>query len=174
MPTPRTPNIPSAGNILLDAVRNVALGYPVVNTALAINSPSGTGQDVSYLQDKYSLSIGAFPAMNVRYGPQKRVRESRSSYISTTTVILDLYDRWTANSQLQTTIRKNLFDDLERMAANLESNDSLTTGGQPYVVSIADLDLGDDQGIIDHDLLQGEGAIFVTLTVTFNVLPYDA
>lgn len=174
MATPRTPNNPSAGNVLLDAVRQVALGYPTINTNLAINSPSGTGLDVTYLQDKYSLSIGAFPAANFRYGRQTRQRNSRSSYLSTTAVVLDLYDRWSNDSTLQTAIRKHLYDDLERMAANLESNDSLTIGGSVYAISLAGLEMGDDSGIFDNDLLQAETAICVTLTATYNVLPYDA
>jgi hypothetical protein len=173
MSSPRTPNIPATARTLLEAVRTVALGYPVPNIALALNSASGTGLEQTYIQDKFSLSQGAFPAVNIRMGPQARRRNSRSTYVNTVTVIAEYYNRWTLSPQLQTQIRAAIFDDLELMAANLESNDSLTIGTTSYVVSMQTLALSEDNGIFDDELLQGERAIFSALTAMFEVLPYD-
>lgn len=173
MPSLRTPNIPASARVLLNAVRLVALGYPDPNTALALNSADGTGLAQTYIQDKFSLSQGIFPAINLRMGPQQRRRNSRSSYVNTATVILEYYNRWTLNPALQTKIRADLFDDLELMAANLESNDSLTIGVTSYVVSILSLSLAEDNGIFDDELLQGERAIMTSLTAVCEILPYD-
>lgn len=173
MATPRTPNIPATARILLGAVRTVTLGYPTPNIALALNSASGTGLEQTYIQDKFSLSQGVFPAVNYRMGPQSRKRNSRSTYVNIATVVAEYYNRWTLNPQLQTQIRAGIFDDLELMAANLESNDSLTIGTTSYVISMQDLSLSEDNGIFDDELLQGERAIYSTLTAVFAVLPYD-
>ena len=173
----RSPNILGDDLTLIQAMRVVLVGYPTPNTQLAAGSADGTGLSATdnrvYIRDKAALAAGSFPAVNLRAGTQHRRRNSRSTYTGTITLIADYYDRWTTTPETQAQVRANIALDLERMAANLESNDTLTLGASLYVVTLEDLSLSDDNGIFDDQLLQGERAIYRSLTAIYCVLPYD-
>jgi len=172
--TLRSPNLQVPPAVLLAQVKAILPGYPTPNTALAAASVSQTGAELIYVRDKFALMNGAFPAVNLRMGRQHRGRSSARTWAGTALVVVEYYNDWTQNASLtKDAISIAIGDDLERMAANLESNETLTNNGTAYAVSIMPpMSMSDDVPYEDTSM-QGIHLLFRTLSVTFNLLDYD-
>lgn len=173
----RVPNNPNYAAALLQAVIPILLGNPSVNTALALNSEDGTGKNQMYVRDLLSLSQGAFPAVNLRTGPQTFQRNSHGSWNGLITCIAEYYDVWDESPLTLPQIRADISADLELMKANLENADSLGlvgVAGSQRAVSVGRVALGDDKGIIDRDSVPGRVTVYNLLQWEVNILPYDA
>lgn len=170
--TLRTPNIPLPEPILLSAL------VPILptGTALAAGSLSRTGTELCYVEQKYALSQGPFPAVLLSSGPQEYHRNSRSTYTGTFTAYIDYYDRWDSQSGLTIdTIRADILLELERMASNVETylknNEGFAVGGTVYPVGFPSHSIG--------GYLKGNDPTFPAmivgtrrLSLTFTILPY--
>ena len=169
----RTPNNPIPPAILMAQFKIILPGYPTANTQLAVASSSGTGVENIYIRDRYGLmSTGSYPAVNLRMGAQTRSRISRTTFAATVDVWVEYFDKWDQTTTTLEQISRNIGDDLERMAANLETNETLTNGGFAYTVALPVMVMSDDHPFMES--LGAEEIPFRTLKVTCHVLPYDA
>src|SRR5258706_2135962 len=100
----RTPNNPATDATVLGALKQVI----VPNTQLAAGSASGTGLEQVYIQSKYAMSLGSFPAVHLSSGKQLYQRDSLSEYIGTFEAILEYYDRWDTQTSTIDALRANL------------------------------------------------------------------
>lgn len=171
MATPRIPNNPVTSKILLGAVRNVI----ATGTALC-NIPSGDPTGVAQIQvrSRYAVAKGAFPAVNLTTGVQKFARTSSHMYAGMVVVNVGYYNRWLENDQqTMDQIIQDMEDDLERIRANLESNETLAMGAVEYAVSIPGFSVTADKG--EQDLtFPSTPMLYRTLMATINILEYLA
>jgi len=164
----RLPNNPTTDVVVLGALRQVI----VPNTNLALISASGTGLENVYIQNKYAISQGVFPAVHLYTGKQHYLRDSRSTYIGTMEAVVEYYDRWDSQPNTIDTVRAAIAADLERMKANVESNEQLTIGITSYTVGILKEMLSPYPGEFDRNF-PGLHLVYRTFTITFNILPFD-
>lgn len=176
----RTPNTPASDPILLAAVRTVMVGYPTPNTLLAQTSSDGTGLSATdnrvFIRDKWRLvAQDHWPAANLSMGgEQHRKRNSRSTYTADPIhVRIDWFNRWDQRPDTITDLFNEAAADVERIAANLESNETLTIGATSYAINIIEMIFPDDSEEIDEKSLPGLQVVCRHLTVVYRALPYD-
>jgi hypothetical protein len=159
----RTPNNPNTDIVILTAMANIMLGNPQ-NTVVSAGSV--------YIQSKWKMMLGAFPAIHMNVGKTIFTRNSQRTYMAVYNVQIQYYDRWDQQPSTFDQIRSNIAVDLERIKANIESNDSLTYGTTAYAVSIPRFELSAYSTELDTRL-PGASLVSRTLTAFVNVLPYD-
>lgn len=164
----RGSNNPNTDTVILGVLKNIL----PANTQLAAGSQSGTGVEQIYVQNKYLMSLGNFPAIHLEAGGQHYRRNSRSTYMGGLEVIVEYYDRWDTQASTIDTIRANIALDLERAKSNVESNDSLAYGGQAYAISIPEVSLSPYKGEIDTQF-PGMTLVYRAMHLMINILPYD-
>ena len=179
----RPPNNPNTDATLLTALAPVVLGLygagglaQAANTQLAVASAAQggdpTGADRVFVQQEYTMmAANRFPCVLLSAGQQSYVRQSRRTFDGQLVVNVDYYATWPESSNTYDTIRANVAADLERIKANIESNDSLTQNGVDYAISTARYTLSPYEGT----LKQYGATIYVyrRLSVVFSILPYD-
>lgn len=145
-----------------------------VETQLAASSESGNGTEQIYIEERYKMSQGDFPAFHLCTGPQSYKRRTNRGYEGSVTIKGRYYDRWDQNNmETQDQIRARISADLRRMQSNLEDNDEVEYNGMLKAVSIGSIAVSEYDGIFDEKLLPGGIiAIYRELTMTFNILPY--
>ncbi len=127
-----------------------------------------------YVQNRFQLSQGKFPAMHLESGAQLHHRYSGgSSYIGRLQVIISLYDRWDANTQTMDAIRATLDSDIELVMALLQANENLAYNGTAMATSIPDIAVSAYRGEVETELIPGLKLVYRTLIPTLNILPYD-
>lgn len=178
--TLRQPNNPNTDTAILGVLRNVLhlnlAGQPC--TYLAQLSTSQTGLELTYVQNKYQMALGmtaAIPyAVHLSSGKQTYSKEGAGlrTYIGAFTFMIEYCARWDEQPASIDSIRATIAADLERIKANIESNDSLAYQGQAYSVSIPSMQLSDYRGTLNADF-PGLTLVERTLTGIANVLPYD-
>lgn len=168
----RTLNNPLAESALLPALAAILLS----GTQLAAGSSSGTGAELLYIQSKYAMLQGPFPAMLLATGQQSYSRNSRSSYTGKIAVGCEYYDRWDKQLFTIDTIRQDIALDLERVKANIETflriNRGFVVSSVTYPVSLISAEMTGYTKALDTDVV---GAVlgYRCLTVTFGILPYS-
>jgi hypothetical protein len=181
--TLRTSNNPNTDAIVLTALVPIVLGLygadgvsQSANTQLAVASAAQggdpTGADRVYVQQEYTMvNNNRFPAVLLSAGQQAYVRQSQRSFDGQMVANVDYYATWPESNNTYDTIRANVAADLERIKSNIESNDSLTQGGQNYTISTVKYTLAPYEGT----LKQYGASVFVMrrLAIVFNLLPYD-
>jgi hypothetical protein len=153
-------------------ILNVLKQLLPANTQLAASSESGTGLEQIYIQNKYIMSQGSFPAVHLSSGTQNYKKNSLRTYFGAMQAIIEYYDRWDEQPITIDAIRANIALDLERMKANIETNDSLSFGGAANAISIPDMTLSAYKGEFDTQF-PGLTLVYRTLTLMINILPYD-
>lgn len=156
------------------AVMTVLASILPAGTQLAAGIAASGGQvsDVVYIQNRYKLSLGAFPALHMAEGPQSRNRNSLHTYLGQTTIRATYYDRWDVQVLTQDQIRANMALDLNRMLSNLESDDEVEYNGAIKTISLANYTLSPYDGEFESTLIPGATLIYRYSDMTFNVLPY--
>ena len=168
----RTPNDPAVPAVLLRQLALIIPGSPSANTQLAASSQSGNGSELVFVRDKGGMiAQNKFPAVNLSVSSSRRGRTSRNSYAGETLVVIEYYDRWDQNPASMDAISIGIGDDLERIKANLEDNDTLTTGGVSYGVTMPDMVISGDKPYMDTTF-PGITLLFRTLHVPVTVLDY--
>lgn len=177
----RTPNNPNTDNAVLNVLaalilNDVMAGQP--NTQVGLNQQllsAQKGKPVSlvYIQNKYQMSLGPFPAVHLSTGPQTHRKNSLRTYMGQMTAIIEYYDRWDQQPNTIDAIRAGIAADLERIKANIEDNDSLAYQGQANAISTPQMSLSPYKGEFDAQF-EGMLLVYRTLTLSINILPYDA
>ena len=176
--TLRAPNNPYTDDVILGVLKSVMhlnlAGQPC--TYLAQISTSQTGQELTYVQNKYQMVLGMNTqvpyAVHISSGKQQYEKDGARTYEGGLTAIIEYCGRWDENPASIDAIRKIIAADLERIKANIESNDSLQYGGAAYAISVPSMQLSDYKGTLNADY---PGLILVerTLSIAINILPYD-
>ncbi|MDE3097719.1 MAG: hypothetical protein KGK07_17165 [Chloroflexota bacterium] len=180
----RTPNNPTTDVVILTALAPVALGLwsaggvaGSANTQLAVASAAQggvtTGADRVYIQTEYQMIVAnLFPCVLLSGAQQATVRQSWRAYDGQFVANVDYFDEWPASATTYDAKRAAIAADLERIKANIESNDSLTQNGQYYTISALRFTLSPYEGMLkSYDAIT---LVYRRLAVVFNVLPYDA
>lgn len=165
----RSSNNSNTDLVIMGVLKNIL----PANTQLAAGSTSGTGAEQVYIQSKYAMSLGNFPALHLSAGIQTYSKNSLRTYDGTVTIIAEYYDRWDRQDNTIDAIRANIALDLERMKANVETNDSLEWGNQAYAISVPTIMLSPYNGELDTQF-PGFTLVYRTMTLVINILPYDA
>ena len=177
MVTLRQPNTPTPDTVILSTIASVmhknAAG--VYCTYLAQISPSQTGADLTYVQNKYKMALGltaALPyAVHLSSGKQRYAKNSTFEWMGQFEAILEYCGRWDENASSIDTIRATEAADLERIKANIETNDMLVYGGQGFTISVPTMNLSDYRGSLNGDF-PGLTLVERTLSMQVNILPY--
>jgi hypothetical protein len=176
----REPNNPYTDKNILNILAQLLPNDPVTlqpNTQVGLNQAplitSNNPHPLFYVESKYAVGQGQFPAVHLEAGEQKYSKNSRSTYTGELVAIIGYYDRWDKQQNTIDQIRSNIAADLERMKANLEDNDSLAYNGLAYATSISPISLSAPKGEFDEQF-PGITLVFRTMTLTINILPYDA
>lgn len=176
----RTPNNPNTDKKVLQVLANLLPNDPVTglpNTQIGLNQLALSTPDkqvsLCYVENKYTMAQGPFPAVHLSSGNQHYNKNSNKTYMGLFVAIIEYYDRWDKQSYTIDAVRANIAADLERMKANIEGNDALAYQGQNYAISTPQIQLSPYKGSID-DQFPGLVLIRRTLTLNINILPYDA
>ena len=148
---------------------------PVNTNLLALHpviSPSLWGSTV-YIQDRFAMTQGAFPALLLHAGPQTYQRNSTSTYLGVLTVLCEIVDRWDTQPNTIKTIRDSLAADLEIMKHNVSADESLKIGLTNYSTSVPKIGLSPYEGSFDTTEQPGVVLVKRIMTLTINILPYD-
>lgn len=152
---------------LLGAFKTVLLGYPSLNTAIGIN---GNPVYLQHAGDMLSASI--FPALLLKTGAQNYERSSRSTWMGQIDLVAEYYDRWDQRPDEFDDIFAALALDLERMKANIESNESLAQNNTAYAASCYRHVLTPYDPILRDEA--GMKLVARYYTASFHLLPYDS
>jgi hypothetical protein len=176
----RTSNNPNTDDVILNVLRNVMhlnlAGQAC--TYLAQISTSQTGLELTYVQNKYKMALGmtaAIPyAVHLSSGKQGYSKQGAGlrTYIGSLVCLVEYCARWDEQQSSIDAIRKTIAADLERIKANLESNDSMAYQGQAYTISIPSMTLSDYKGTLNYEF-PGLTLVERVLPITVEILPYD-
>jgi hypothetical protein len=146
-----------------------------VGTQLAATSTSGTGLELIYIQAKYKMALNmtdAIPiAVNMSSGQQERSNEAQRAYSGIIPIEVGYYSRWDDRNDTIDAIWDGLDVDIERMAANVESNDDTEYGGTNHTISLEKIAFSSYEDQKDETFV-GLTLIKRVMTLTYNVLPY--
>jgi hypothetical protein len=183
----RSPNNPNWDYAIMQAARQVCVGYPNPNTSLG-----QSGYERVFIRSEVQMfDSGLSPAILLHAGRQQTKRSSQRTYNGMLDIYLDYYQRWNQASKTFDQIRADAASDLELMKSNLETNDSLTIGPNPNAESMPQAELDDDRGRFvvynsQNQFAQQIGGpvvldsanlmlyMYRRLTCHFNLLDYDA
>jgi hypothetical protein len=148
--------MPIIGYIILPGTRISSLGNPVV------------------IENEFQLSLSRFPCVHIETGKQQYQQQGTNVFDGQVQFIVTYYDRWDQATTGIDVVRKNIKADLEIILANLMDNSSLSLAGDPHATSIAKYQLAPYKGELDNTTVQGITLLKRALTITVNVLPFDA
>jgi hypothetical protein len=174
----REPNNPNTDVVIMGVLRNTLnrgknkdTGQWEYNTKLAALSASQKGTERVFIQNRFKMSQGDFPAVHLEAGDQTRHRNSLRTYMGMTVVDIDYYDRWDTSPDTIDGLRADISADLERIIANIEDNDSLAYQGRAFAISIPDTKFSPYKGEFDTTF-PGLTLVYRRATIFVNVLPY--
>jgi hypothetical protein len=110
-------------------------------------------------------------AVNLAVAGEERERESQRSYTALLPVEVGYYSRWDNQSSSIDDIWDGLDQDLERMIANVESNDDTEYQGTNHTISLEKIVLAPYEDQKDETFV-GLTLIKRMATLYYNVLPY--
>lgn len=154
--------------VVMAALAQILPGYPTKNTILA----QLNGNIV--IESSYKIATGAFPALHLEPDRQKHSIVGASVYAGQMTILATYYDRLDAQSNTIDTVRQKIDADLQQMMTNVQQNPSLVVGQQENATSVPTLELSPYKGELDDKLIPGVTVVKRILTLTVNILPYDA
>jgi hypothetical protein len=174
--TRRQPNNPAAIDLLFPVIKAVINVDPVTglgNTVLAQLSASGTGVERVFIEDKASLVLSDFPNLLLETGEQVTNLAGKNQYEAQVPVIVTYYDRWDRNPSTIDALHIAMRQDLERMKANLETNQGLVYQGSYHSMAIPTIKIGAYSEELDNTM-PTVTLVKCPMTITVNSLPYDA
>jgi len=174
MPALRDANNPNTDIAIMTLLKSIMLP----NTQIALSSQSGNGSELCFVQEKYKMYLTLKQdtptiAVNLSSGQQTYSLEAERAYEGSIDVDVNYYSKWSGLVEDLDTIYANIAADLERLKANIESNDATEYGGTNHTISIEKIVLSPYDGMLD-DALPGLSLIKRIMTITYNVLPYGA
>jgi hypothetical protein len=169
----RDPNNPNTSKVIMGILKNIL----PANTQLAATSISGTGIELVYVQQKYKMALnmidGITIAVNMSSGNQERTHEAQRAYAGLTTIEVSYYSKWDTQVQDIDALWASMDDDLERMAANVESNDTTEYSGTNHTISLQKITFDPYEGTFDVSLPQIT-LIKRCMKLVYSILPYYA
>ncbi len=167
--TLRIPNNPTTDIIAMVALRQVI----VPNTQLAAGSSDGTGLSQVYINASYLLSIATFPAVLLSSRGQTYKGRSRSTYTGLVDILVAYYDRWDKQPQTLDGVYASVALDLERIRANIESNDRAVLRSLTTIETLQKITISPYYGELDHTI-PDVPLVVRTLTLRCVLPEYDA
>jgi hypothetical protein len=161
---------PNTDIVVLTALGNVLLPGTRLASLQAAVSPLPTK---FYVQQKFKMSQGMFPALHLSAGHQEYQRISTSHYEGTLIAIVEYYDEWTSQPLQHDDIRANIAADLEIMKSNAGKNEDLVYGNINHSTSITTITLSPYRGEFDTETVPGRKLIYRTMELTISIPPYD-
>lgn len=174
--TLRSPNNPTAIDLLFPVLKTLINVDPVTglgNTVLAQLSTSGTGVERVFIEDKASLVQSDFPNLLLSTGKQQTNLAGKNQYEAQVIVNAIYYNRWDRNPTAIDALHIAMREDLERMKANLETNQGLVYQGSYHSMAIPSIEIGAYDEELD-DKMPSVTLVKCPMTITINSLPYDA
>lgn len=179
--TLRAINNPAQDGALLPALAKILRGYPTPNTNLAAqDSVAGTGDASIYINNHEAMLLpGAlYPAVHLSLAKPLRsvVQSLRSREIPSITVLVEYYDAWTETTRTFDAIWTAIGDDLYRMLANVEDNQTIAIAGVTYADGMPAYEIEQYVGQEFHTVSGGApGLTLVRRTATLGLqqLGYD-
>lgn len=152
---------PNTDEVILNAFSSVA------TTGTAFATKGGT----VYVKNQYAMLNGNFPALNLKPGHQKYMRNSNVTFDGGIDVIAEYCDRWDEQTTTIDVIRQNIDADMELMMENIMHNDTLTVQNVAHAISAHKVTLSPYDGEVrDYGGLK---LVQRTMVVSFNILPFD-
>lgn len=142
------------------------------NTQIGLNQVA-LGKSLIYVQQAYQMAQGPMPAILIEAGAQHRMLQGRAYRDADVIVSVGYFDRWDQNPSLIDAINANNSLDLERCAANIESNDALTFQNVNHAFSVPSMTLSGYKGSLDDKTVPGYEFIRHDLELAIHTLPYD-
>ncbi len=179
--TLRSPNNPFTAKMILGIVRSIinldVAGQPCTYLASIDPNTPQTGLSLVYVQNKYKMALAmtaALPyAVHLSAGPQRFVKSGGPrAYEGSMQMILEYCARWDEQQASIDSIRQTEDDDIERMKANLESNDDIVYGGTGYAMATPQIALSPYKGTLNTDI-QGLTLVERVMTAQIAILAYD-
>jgi hypothetical protein len=163
-----------ANNPTTDVIAMVALKQVIVpNTQLALGSNDSTGLSRVYINAVYPLSIADFPSILISSEGQTYSSRSRSTYAGIVDIHIAYYDRWDKQPQTLDAVYASVALDLERIRANIESNDRAVVNGFTNIEAIKKITVSPYYGELDHSV-PDVPLVVRTLTLRCVLPEYDA
>ena len=168
----RTANNPNIDTVILNAMAPVLIGNPP-NTRLSLVDVATGGLAQVVIQKRSFLlnPLAVFPLVHLTSGIQRYIRVFGQGYEGTLESVLEYYDRWDGQTILIDDVRAAIATDLERIKANIESNDALTVGQTTHTMNTIGFSLSGYEGV--ETSYFGTVLVHRTMRMTHNLLPYD-
>lgn len=170
--TPNNPNTPTTVMTVLSQVmlNDASTGQP--NTQIGLNQ-AVLNASLVYIEQKYAMAQGSFPAIHLSRGKQTyHIIGGPRGYDGVVEIMCEYYDRWDQQNNTIDTINANNIADLDRIQANLETNNSLNFQGKATAIAIPEIAVGPYKGELDITF-PGLTLVYHWMSITVNVLPYD-
>lgn len=168
----RTPNNPNTSKVIMSILKNIL----PLDTQLAASSTSGTGVELVYVQQKYKMSLNMIDsvpiAVNMSAGNQDRYDEAQRAFAGVTTIEVAYYSKWDTQVKDIDALWTAMDDDLERMAANVESNNATEYNGTNHTIGLQKITFDPYEGVFDTSIVQIT-LIKRCMKLVYNVLPYS-
>lgn len=161
---------PNTDIVVLTALGNVIWQGTALAAMQALQTPT---PPKFYVQNKYAMSQGSFPAIHLSAGPQVHRRISTNHYIGTLAALVEYYDRWDAQPNTIDTIRATIAADLEIMRSNAAKNEGLVYNNINHSTAIPQISLSAYKGEIDGETVPGQKLVYRTMTLSISIPPYD-
>lgn len=164
----RFPNNPTTDVVAMQALKQVL----VPNTQLAAGSSDGTGLSQVYINALFPLTLSSFPAVLLSSKDQAYVLRSRSTFGGLVDIIVAYYNRWDAQPQTLDSVYAGVSADLERIRANIESNDNAVVNGVVAIEAIRSIRVSPYYGEVDRSI-PDVPLVVRTLTLRCVLPEYD-
>lgn len=174
----RSPNNNNTALVVMGVLQQLIPVDPMTlqpNTQIGI-AQAALNKSLVYIQSKYQMSLNmtaANPfAVHISAGRQSYRANGARMFLGLQEIIIDYCARWDDQDSTIDDIRASNTADLERIAANIQSNNSLAYGGQDYAISIPEMGFSPYKGEFDTTF-PGLTMVVHTLTLNINILPFD-
>lgn len=161
---------PNTDSVILNALGNILLPNTRLASLQAAVSPTPMP---FYVQQKFKMSQGMFPALHLWAGIQSYKRLSTNHYDGVLLAIVEYYDKWTSQPSQHDVIRANIAADLEIMKSNAGKNEDLVFLNVNRSTSIPRMTLSPYRGEFDEETVPGQKLIYQTLELSISIPPYD-
>jgi len=161
---------PNTDIVILNALGNILLVGTRLATLQAAVSPT---PKAFYVQQKFLMSQGMFPALQLSSGHQAYHRISTNHYEGDIIAIVEYYDKWTSQTSQHDAIRANIAADLEIMKSNAGKNEDLVYNNVNHTTSIPRITLSPYRGEFDTETVPGQKLIYRTMELSISIPPYD-
>jgi hypothetical protein len=162
---------PNTDVVILNALGAILLPGTRLATLQASVSPTPTP---FYVQEKFEMSKGMFPALHLSSGVQPYHKLSTNHWEGTLLAIVEYYDKWTSQPSQHDAIRANIAADLEIMKSNVSKDEGLIGSGHVQQSrSISRITLSPYKGEFDNETIPGQKLIYRTMELSISIPPYD-